>query len=263
MLLVLLVSTDLPAFLFFVVLVVLVVELIVIEVVVELAYIIIVVQTHDARRVSLAHTSPSPLRVFIRPPRPLRLELKLRHLSTSCARRLPAPPGLFRHPRTPRCTRPPRPRSPHAQPNPTRMPTAPGAAHNASTVYNDHNPKLVQPAARVYRFYRSAECPSPIYTPPRDATPPGRAPATTARSHHPSPSPQTECGCFDRPERFALGWSVSSVPPKGPVAQLGARVNGIHEVAGSIPAWSTNLIHKISAPIPVQAIAACLARYAC
>jgi hypothetical protein len=27
----------------------------------------------------------------------------------------------------------------------------------------------------------------------------------------------------------------------GPVAQLGARMNGIHEVAGSIPAWSTNL----------------------
>src|SRR5687768_4137985 len=29
--------------------------------------------------------------------------------------------------------------------------------------------------------------------------------------------------------------------PKGPVAQLGARMNGIHEVAGSIPAWSTIL----------------------
>ena len=28
--------------------------------------------------------------------------------------------------------------------------------------------------------------------------------------------------------------------PSGPVAQLGARMNGIHEVAGSIPAWSTN-----------------------
>jgi hypothetical protein len=25
----------------------------------------------------------------------------------------------------------------------------------------------------------------------------------------------------------------------GPVAQLGARVNGIHEVTGSIPVWST------------------------
>jgi hypothetical protein len=25
------------------------------------------------------------------------------------------------------------------------------------------------------------------------------------------------------------------------VAQLGARVNGIHEVTGSIPVWSTNL----------------------
>ena len=26
----------------------------------------------------------------------------------------------------------------------------------------------------------------------------------------------------------------------GPVAQLGARVNGIHEVTGSNPVWSTN-----------------------
>ena len=28
--------------------------------------------------------------------------------------------------------------------------------------------------------------------------------------------------------------------PSGPVAQLGARMNGIHEVTGSIPVWSTN-----------------------
>ena len=27
----------------------------------------------------------------------------------------------------------------------------------------------------------------------------------------------------------------------GPVAQLGARMNGIHEVTGSIPVWSTTL----------------------
>jgi hypothetical protein len=32
----------------------------------------------------------------------------------------------------------------------------------------------------------------------------------------------------------------ASRSPSGPVAQLGARVNGIHEVAGSIPARSTN-----------------------
>jgi len=30
------------------------------------------------------------------------------------------------------------------------------------------------------------------------------------------------------------------VSPCGPVAQLGARMNGIHEVTGSIPVWSTN-----------------------
>lgn len=34
--------------------------------------------------------------------------------------------------------------------------------------------------------------------------------------------------------------SCFASPAEGPVAQLGARVNGIHEVAGSIPAWSTN-----------------------
>src|SRR5512145_1423369 len=28
--------------------------------------------------------------------------------------------------------------------------------------------------------------------------------------------------------------------PSGPVAQLGARMNGIHEVTGSTPVWSTN-----------------------
>ena len=32
----------------------------------------------------------------------------------------------------------------------------------------------------------------------------------------------------------------------GPVAQLGARMNGIHEVTGSIPVWSTNLSFPVS-----------------
>ncbi len=31
----------------------------------------------------------------------------------------------------------------------------------------------------------------------------------------------------------------AQAPSRGPVAQLGARVNGIHEVTGSIPVWST------------------------
>ena len=31
----------------------------------------------------------------------------------------------------------------------------------------------------------------------------------------------------------------AQAPSLGPVAQLGARVNGIHEVTGSIPVWST------------------------
>ena len=29
---------------------------------------------------------------------------------------------------------------------------------------------------------------------------------------------------------------------RGPVAQLGARMNGIHEVTGSIPVWSTSFL---------------------
>src|SRR5215471_164189 len=33
--------------------------------------------------------------------------------------------------------------------------------------------------------------------------------------------------------------SVFLVPTSGPVAQLGARMNGIHEVTGSTPVWST------------------------
>ena len=31
----------------------------------------------------------------------------------------------------------------------------------------------------------------------------------------------------------------------GPVAQLGARVNGIHEVTGSIPVWSTKFSFSV------------------
>jgi hypothetical protein len=34
-------------------------------------------------------------------------------------------------------------------------------------------------------------------------------------------------------------------PTRGPVAQLGARMNGIHEVTGSIPVWSTNLRSRL------------------
>jgi hypothetical protein len=35
-------------------------------------------------------------------------------------------------------------------------------------------------------------------------------------------------------------------PQDGPVAQLGARMNGIHEVTGSIPVWSTTLSFRSS-----------------
>ena len=46
--------------------------------------------------------------------------------------------------------------------------------------------------------------------------------------------------------RNRIQLKVRLYPQSGPVAQLGARMNGIHEVAGSIPAWSTNLSVPIS-----------------
>ena len=44
----------------------------------------------------------------------------------------------------------------------------------------------------------------------------------------------------DRSARGHMLQLVGSSPRRGPVAQLGARMNGIHEVTGSIPVWSTN-----------------------
>lgn len=44
--------------------------------------------------------------------------------------------------------------------------------------------------------------------------------------------------CHQRP--------CTEAPQSGPVAQLGARVNGIHEVTGSIPVWSTILSFTVS-----------------
>ena len=44
-------------------------------------------------------------------------------------------------------------------------------------------------------------------------------------------------------------------PKSGPVAQLGARMNGIHEVTGSIPVWSTiskSLIQKTESADPLR-----------
>ena len=40
-------------------------------------------------------------------------------------------------------------------------------------------------------------------------------------------------------KRMSYNWEI--VRSRGPVAQLGARMNGIHEVTGSTPVWSTNL----------------------
>jgi hypothetical protein len=42
-----------------------------------------------------------------------------------------------------------------------------------------------------------------------------------------------------------LGYNVRSLQ-RGPVAQLGARMNGIHEVTGSTPVWSTILSFPVS-----------------
>src|SRR5882724_311084 len=43
----------------------------------------------------------------------------------------------------------------------------------------------------------------------------------------------------DRPS--GIGYNCDPLTERGPVAQLGARMNGIHEVTGSIPVWSTIL----------------------
>ena len=44
------------------------------------------------------------------------------------------------------------------------------------------------------------------------------------------------------PRRVTIGVRRQRLTQCGPVAQLGARMNGIHEVTGSIPVWSTNLL---------------------
>jgi hypothetical protein len=48
--------------------------------------------------------------------------------------------------------------------------------------------------------------------------------------------------------------------PCGPVAQLGARMNGIHEVTGSIPVWSTNLRSMIQAEVVHHSLAKMLSQ---
>jgi hypothetical protein len=51
--------------------------------------------------------------------------------------------------------------------------------------------------------------------------------------------------------------------PCGPVAQLGARMNGIHEVTGSIPVWSTNLTSLRSFDWrPIPGSGSCVGRFA-
>ena len=54
---------------------------------------------------------------------------------------------------------------------------------------------------------------------------------------------------FDPAGRAGYDRSSFSAPSSqyGPVAQLGARMNGIHEVTGSIPVWSTTLNFESSA----------------
>ena len=43
-----------------------------------------------------------------------------------------------------------------------------------------------------------------------------------------------------------LRFRVRGADTSGPVAQLGARMNGIHEVRGSNPLWSTKLSFSLS-----------------
>ena len=51
--------------------------------------------------------------------------------------------------------------------------------------------------------------------------------------------PEAGSARFDRRAGSLIGFPV---PPGGPVAQLGARLNGIQEVTGSNPVRSTNLL---------------------
>jgi hypothetical protein len=45
-----------------------------------------------------------------------------------------------------------------------------------------------------------------------------------------------------------IHWAQLFVFNRGPVAQLGARFHGMEEVAGSIPARSTNLLNQLDKP---------------
>jgi hypothetical protein len=58
---------------------------------------------------------------------------------------------------------------------------------------------------------------------------------------------------FDEGRTAALESHVRSVLTDGPVAQLGARLNGIQEVTGSIPVRSTNLRSLTTRRLPAVA----------
>ena len=68
--------------------------------------------------------------------------------------------------------------------------------------------------------------------------PPRQRPGRGSRRTRPS-SGTRGSGC-GRSSKASLWLTIEVRPhPSGPVAQLGARMNGIHEVTGSIPVWST------------------------
>ena len=71
-----------------------------------------------------------------------------------------------------------------------------------------------------------------------------------SRGQRPSNCPRATVARFDRSRIASYNRKFS---PRGPVAQLGARVNGIHEVTGSIPVWST-ILRSPSASSGWQAI---------
>jgi hypothetical protein len=76
----------------------------------------------------------------------------------------------------------------------------------------------------------------------RDATSRGSVSAGTKRS--PGNGPSSECGTTSvmlRDVQHRRRGRIRASCQCGPVAQLGARMNGIHEVTGSIPVWSITL----------------------
>jgi anti-sigma factor RsiW len=98
-----------------------------------------------------------------------------------------------------------------------------GPRHDAEM--EDHRVRLIRVGGRIIGLVSSNE----------EAVAAMERALTTTVAGRPGPS------AVDPPPRALLAWTFH----RGAVAQLGARVNGIHEVTGSIPVSSTNSSNKL------------------